>query len=775
LDEAALDPEQEGAVSRQFSRQYHLVTRPERLEKIADDLVEHFINRGFKGKGMYVAIDKATAVTMHDLVKERWGIKLAALESALQQTPPLERPPLETQIEFMRSTDMAVVVSQAQNEQADMEKLGLDITPHRRRINKEDLDTKFKDPKDPFRLVFVCARWLTGFDAPSCSTLYLDKPMRNHALMQTIARANRVFPDKDNGLIVDYVGVFRSLENALNIYASGGEGGDTPIRDLDELKQNLENALTETETFLEEINVDLNELELASGFEFIALQDSAADTLLEHPETRSEFVTLANQVRDAFKALLPEPAAMKRTRRVQAIRSLAKKIASSSDPPDISGVMDSVSDLLDRSVGAKEYLIRAAHDAHALVDLSTIDFEQLALKFAQNKRLTVNAVTQNIEQRLETAVRINPTRADLAEKFRRLLREYNNGTLNVEEILKRLREISRQLTEEENRAVREDLTEEELAIFDLLTKPEPELTNKQSEQVKQTARVLLERITERLVVDWRKKAQNRAAMKVEIKRTLHESLPDAYNKDLSETKLEKIFDHVYQNYRDSEEREPLITIEHDVPLDPVETIADVNETVLARAQADPEYFAELMQIIFGTSDTFSDTTQDLLSSGTEGRLVEYKSTARWNVEEQRKDKTMEHVVAKTVAGFLNAQGGTLLIGVNDDGKPLGLDNDYQLAKHKNSDGYISWLDDMLQNALGHAGAHRVQIRIDVIEGKDVCRLDVPAASKPIWLTKGDTQVLFERRNNSTRPVPEEEVDSFIEERFPGLLTISNSL
>src|ERR1035437_863659 len=125
----------------------------------------------------------------------------------------------------MRTTDMAVVISQAQNEVAEFKEKGLDIAQHRLRMVKEDMETKFKDPDDPFRLVFVCAMWMTGFDVPSCSTIYLDKPLRNHTLMQTIARANRVFKDKVNGLIVDYVGVFRDLQKALAIYGSASGGG----------------------------------------------------------------------------------------------------------------------------------------------------------------------------------------------------------------------------------------------------------------------------------------------------------------------------------------------------------------------------------------------------------------------------------------------------------------------------------------------------------------------------------------------------------------------
>ena len=772
LDEAALDPDQEKAVSRQFSRQYHLITRQERLEEIAGDLVDHFVNRGFRGKAMYVAIDKAAAVHMYDLVSERWAAKLADLEEELERTPVLERPHLESVIEFMRSTDKAVVVSQAQNEIADMADLGVAIKPHRKRIVSEDLDTKFKDPDDPFRLVFVCAMWLTGFDAPSCSTIYLDKPMRNHTLMQTIARANRVFPDKDNGLIVDYVGVFRNLEKALAIYGAdrdGDDDGDTPIRKKDDLATELEGVLVETAEFLAEHDVDLDDLEGSSGLEFVALQASAAEALLIDEETRRRYVRLATGVRNAFKALLPDPEAQARTRRVAVIRSLAKKLAAASDPPDISNVMDSVSELLDRSVGAEEYLIRSGGDADPLIDLSQIDFEELAGRFANNKRTAARKIQQDLEARLERAVRANPTRLELAEKFRRLIEEYNAGTHNIEEMLRRLKALSDELSEEETRSVREELTEAELAIFDLLTKPEPDLNDKERDQVKGAARKLLETVTEKLVLDWRKRNQTKAVVQVTVGQTLDQELPDIYTPELFDQKVAVVFDHIYSSFFDDGSS---VYDEPETQASPVavatlpETLEDVDDDVLARAEQDPEYFAQLMALLFGASAVWSIDTVDLLAAeGEEGRHIEFKQTARWNVREQRKDKTVEEVIAKTVAGFLNGEGGTLLIGVNDNGEPVGLDADYQLVKPPDRDGYVNWLDTMLQNSLGHAGAHRVRIRFDIVSGYDVCRLDVPASSKPIWATKGDEMVLYERRNNSTRAVPADELDQFKVARF----------
>src|SRR5438132_3239961 len=130
-----------------------------------------------------------------------------------------------------------------------MNKKGLDIHTHIKRMVSEDLETKFKDPDDAFRIVFVCAMWMTGFDVPSCSTIYLDKPMRNHTLMQTIARANRVWGEKTSGLIVDYVGVFRDLQRALAIYGSGLGGaatpGETPVLPKSELIAALKEQLAE--------------------------------------------------------------------------------------------------------------------------------------------------------------------------------------------------------------------------------------------------------------------------------------------------------------------------------------------------------------------------------------------------------------------------------------------------------------------------------------------------------------------------------------------------
>ena len=261
---------------------------------------------------------------------------------------------------------MAVVVSQSQNEIADMRELGLDFERHRLRMLKEDLDEKFKDAKDPFRIVFVCAMWMTGFDVPSCSTIYLDKPMRNHTLMQTIARANRVFGEKNNGLIVDYVGIFKDLKNALAIYgtASGGgiQTGDMPVETKQALVNDLRTAIEETQTFLRSVGSDLRKITTAKDeFVRIGLMDDAVDSILINDQSKTQFLTLAAKVEQLFQAILPDVSAGQFSIDRKAIQVLAERVRNnnSQDVTDLSAVMADVNRVLDKSIKVKEqYVIK---------------------------------------------------------------------------------------------------------------------------------------------------------------------------------------------------------------------------------------------------------------------------------------------------------------------------------------------------------------------------------------------------------------------------------
>ncbi|WP_256979223.1 MULTISPECIES: type I restriction endonuclease subunit R [unclassified Rhodococcus (in: high G+C Gram-positive bacteria)] len=603
LEEAELDEDAEGQLAREFGTQYTLLTRPERLHTIAKDLVAHFVGRGFSGKAMYVGLDKAAAVRMYNLVKAAWANHLSELRIQHDALPELERPWLASRIELMETTDMAVVVSQSQNELKMLDDLALDIRPHRERMNGEDLAEKFKDPKDPLRLVFVCAMWMTGFDAPSVSSIYLDRPMRNHTLMQTIARANRVFPEKDNGLIVDYVGVFRNLEKALAIYGAA-DAGESPIEIIDALAGELDAAVTELFTFCSGVGVDLAAMRDAEGFDHVAKRDAAVEAFLVDEETRTDFQQRARQVRKLFKALLPNPKAAVQQRNVAAVRVLAQRIAEVSRPPkaDLGTVTDAVDALLDRSVGAEEYVIRAAAEGtkpDPLIDLSQIDFEGLAARLAGRKRAETDRLAQLLRQQSIAAASRNPTRYELVERIEKLIDDYNSGSVNIDEYLRRLIELSKTLTVEEERSAREGLTEEELAIFDLLTQPDPVLTHEERDTVKGSAKKLLEHLHDKLVQDWRRKVDVKNDVDSTIRRILDHELPEMpYTPGIFTSKVQLVFDHVLTAYGDDGESaySPKVDVQwsgqpiaYDGPLD-VNRIAD---DVVARIRIDPDFAAQV--------------------------------------------------------------------------------------------------------------------------------------------------------------------------------------
>jgi len=552
LEEAELDEAQEKKLEREFAREYHLITRDDRLEAVAKDLVTHFTGRGFQGKGMMICIDKATAIRMYDKVRKHWSQKITTLQTEWAGADDDVRRDIEERIALMKATDMAVVVSQGQNEIAEMAEKELDIRPHRKRMVDEDLETKFKNPDDPFRLVFVCAMWMTGFDVPSCSTLYLDKPMRNHTLMQTIARANRVYPGKVSGLIVDYAGVFRNLEQALAIYGAGG-GGGKPVEDKSALVAALRQALAETRGLCQEHVANLTAIQTAEGFARIGLLDDAVEALVASEEIKQRYLDLANTVQRLYKAVLPDPSAREFAAEVIPVQVIADKIRALTPPTDISLVMQQVEGLLDRSIATEGYVIREASapfDDEHWIDLSKVDFEKLAEKFKTGRKRTVNEKLKgSVAQKLTAMVRLNRTRMDYMERFQAMIDAYNAGSLNAEEFFQQLMAFARSLNEEEKRAMGEQLNEEELALFDLLTKPQIELSDADREKVKATARELLTTLKQsKLVLDWRKRQQARAEVRVTIEKLLDQGLPRVYTPLLFEQKTTAVFQHVYDAY-----------------------------------------------------------------------------------------------------------------------------------------------------------------------------------------------------------------------------------
>ena len=553
IESADLDKDQQAKLEREFAREYQLITREERLEKIAEDLVAHYMGRGVLAKAMVISIDKATAVRMYDKVQAHWKTALAKLRKEMLAADPGEKPDLEKRLRFVEQTDMAVVVSQSQNEIEEFKKKGLDMGKHRKRMVKEDLEKKFKDADDPLRIVFVCAMWITGFDVPSCSTIYLDKPMRNHTLMQTIARANRVWRDKQNGLIVDYVGIFRDLQKALAIYgtAQGGtKPGETPIKDKAELVKQLRQVIEETTAFCQKLGVDPTKIRDAKGFEREKLKEDAVAAIVVNDDTRRRYMGLAGAVEKLFKSLLPDSAANEFGPIRKVFSVIAEKIRSEIPPSDISGVMDEVAELLDDSIATEGYVIRPSATSANYLDLDLIDFEALRTQFQNGRRTTeAQKLRGKIAGKLMQMVRLNRTRMNYLEEFQKMIDEYNSGAANVETFFANLMAFTKKLSEEEKRGISERLTEEELVVFDLLTKPEVTLTKAEEAQVKKVAKALLEMLkNEKLVLDWKKRQTTRAAVRYTVE-TMLDQLPRVYTPELYEKKCEVVYQHVFDSYQ----------------------------------------------------------------------------------------------------------------------------------------------------------------------------------------------------------------------------------
>jgi type I restriction enzyme R subunit len=286
----------------------------------------------------------------------------------------------------------------------------------------------------------------------------------------------------------------------------------------------------------------------AVGFEREKLKDDAVAAFVIKDDIRRQFLGLAGDVEKLFKSLLPDPAANEFGVIRKVFSVIAEKIRSDVPATDISGVMEQVEEVLDQSIATEGYVIRPSAGSN-LIDLSKIDFELLKKQFdTGRKAIEAQKLRGQIAVKVGQMVQLNKTRMNFLEEFQNMIDEYNAGAANIETFFAQLMAFTQKLSEEEKRGISEQLTEEELTIFDLLTKPEFALTKAEERGVKKVAKDLLAKLkSEKLVLDWKKRQTTRAAVRYTIE-TMLDQLPRTYSPELYQKKCDVVYQHVFDAY-----------------------------------------------------------------------------------------------------------------------------------------------------------------------------------------------------------------------------------
>jgi type I restriction enzyme, R subunit len=561
LDQEDIDDDQKRKLTRLFQSDYVILTATKRLNAIAKDLVWHFNERGYQGKAMLVALDKPTAVKMYDLIMKHWAFYVTDLKKTIaKSTDQEEELQLKRKLQKVEETEVCVVVSSEQNEVDKFRKWGLEIAPHRKKIVERDLETEFKDAENPFRLAIVCAMWITGFDAPCVSTVYLDKPIKGHTLMQTIARANRVYDDeKENGLIVDYGNVYKQLEKAYSVYGegTGGSGGseksDKPVALLEELAVELKVSIDNTVAYLKELNFELELLTAPTlkPMEKLGLIRKAVDCVCLNETTRTKYELLAREVFKKYQALYPENQVKPFTKSFNAIEAVYQQLNQQTKEADITSIVLRLQQVVNDSIGLSPSIVNEPSEVH--VDLSNLDFDKLKAVFArtEKKNTILFDLQRAVDSKLKRMLKDNPLRMEFYTRYKEIIEEYNQGK-NLEDTVKsfnKLHDFIRDLNVEDARAMRENLDEEALAIFDLL-RSDKTLNAVELKEVKKIAVNTLGLLKqEKLKIDrWRESRQIQAQVKTTIFNSF-QWLPQAVytDKDVAD-KTMSVYQHIYTNY-----------------------------------------------------------------------------------------------------------------------------------------------------------------------------------------------------------------------------------
>ena len=559
IEDEDLNEDETRLLENSASRILEVIKRDDRLDKIAQDIAYHFPRRGFLGKAMVVSVDKFTAVKMYDKVQHYWAIeKQNVIKERNSAKTKEERDRLTAILDYMGKVEMAVIISEDADENEKFSQQGLDIATHRAKMNAithdgKDIEDRFKDINDPLQLVFVCAMWLTGFDVPNLSTLYLDKPMKGHTLMQAIARANRVYPGKSSGMVVDYVNVFKYMKKALSEYATGDDGTEYPAKDIDKLISYIDATIVEADDFLQSMSISLDKI-IGESNTLDKLDELriAYDTIVAKDQGKEQFKVILNTLMNLYEASKPEVFEKKWfNEKFAPLVYLHGLFYRTIDDEKVARARLRMSQLLDSSVTAESDLKDEQEIViyqSKVIDLSKIDAEELRkeIRTAKYKAIEIDDLKKFIEQALMQMINKNRTRLKFSQRYKNIIDSYNAGSSENEDYYEQLVQLLEELQKENTRANTEGLTEEELEIFDLLIAGK-KLTKAEEQKVKLSAKNLYKKLTENkkslFMIDWYKDEQPKGRVIKMVKDSLDADLPDAYDKISFNAKVDLLINH----------------------------------------------------------------------------------------------------------------------------------------------------------------------------------------------------------------------------------------
>lgn len=555
IENADLDVDQQDKLEAEFAKEIHLLTAEPRLKSIARDFVGHYSDLWTSGKAMFVCLNKVTCVRMYNYVQEYWKAEIKILKAGLKYASQQESLELERKIKWMEETEMAVVISQEQNEIQTFKKWNLDIKTHRTKMEKRKLDKEFKDSKNPLRVVFVCAMWLTGFDVKCLSCLYLDKPLKAHTLMQTIARANRVSEGKSNGLIIDYIGIVKALRKALADYTANarGDDGSDPTVDKKELIARIKETIGKADAFLSEKNFDLETLINTNDFVKLSYLQEAANAVCGSIEDKKTYSTYASELNRHIKYTDRDDITGHTRKQYEAIAAIYAELQKKRKHINTTDLMIEINGIISDYVEIQHTPVKVREESRRF-DISAIDFDLLRREFARvkKKNLMLKDLEEVIQQKLDSMLLANPDRINYYERYQQIIDDYNSeqDRAAIEKTFMELMDLAKQMSQEEQRYIREGFSsDEELSLYDLLHRDD--LNKTDIKKLKEVAISLLQKIKSKISEfdHWTDKQETKATIDNLIRDTLWAELPECYDEVSISMYRQQIYEYVYTRYR----------------------------------------------------------------------------------------------------------------------------------------------------------------------------------------------------------------------------------